>query len=108
MGPAAFHGQRVETGQNVAIFLASANRDEDVFPEPDVLDFHRPKSKHLAFGDWIHVCIGQYLARITTKAALLTLLKEFDSFELAVPEDEIVYRANFNLRGPKHLPIRPN
>jgi cytochrome P450 len=107
MGPAEFYGQRVEPGERVAIFLASANRDESVFTNPDELDFHRPKSRHLAFGDWIHVCLGQYLARIETRAAILALLNEFPAFDLAVREDEIVYRANFNLRGPKHLPIRP-
>ncbi len=106
VGPAEFHGQEVKPGQQVIIFLASANRDESVFDNPDVLDFHRPKSRHLAFGDWIHVCIGQYLARLETKSALTTLLREFPDFDLAVPEDEIIYRNNFNLRGPKHLPIR--
>jgi cytochrome P450 len=107
LGPAEFYGQQIEPGERVVVMLASANRDESVFPDPDQLDFGRERSKHLAFGDWIHVCLGQYLARVETKAAILTLLREFPTFALAVPEDEIVYRANFNLRGPKYLPIRP-
>jgi pimeloyl-[acyl-carrier protein] synthase len=107
LGPAEFYGQKVEPEERVLLVIASANRDEDVFPNPDQLDFSRERSKHLAFGDWIHVCLGQYLARVETKAALTTLLREFPAFDLAVPEDEIVYRANFNLRGPKYLPIRP-
>jgi hypothetical protein len=41
-----------------------------------------------------------------TKAAMLGLLKAYEQFELAVDEDEIPYRGNFNLRGPKHLLIR--
>lgn len=104
--PAEFHGQRVEAGESVAIVLASANRDESVFANPDELDFNRPRGKHFAFGDWIHVCIGQYLARFETKAALTHLLEEFPEFDLCVPETEIPYRRNFNLRGPKHLLIR--
>ena len=36
---------------------------------------------------------------------IMTLLREFPAFELAVDEDEIVYRPNFNLRGPKYLPV---
>jgi cytochrome P450 len=106
LGPAEFHGQQIEPGERVIVLLASANRDEAVFEHPDQLDLRRGKSKHLAFGDWIHVCVGQYLARVETKAALLTLLRAFERFELDVPEDEIVYRANFNLRGPKYLTIR--
>jgi cytochrome P450 len=100
------HGQEVKAGELVALMVASANRDETVFERPDELDLHRQRSRHLAFGDWIHVCIGQYLARLETRAAILSLLRTFPDFELAVPEDEIPYRANFNLRGPKHLPIR--
>ncbi|MDA1077137.1 MAG: cytochrome P450, partial [Proteobacteria bacterium] len=73
---------------------------------PEELDFHRPKEKHLGFGDWIHICLGQFLARIETRAALLGVLKEFPDFELAVAEKDIAYRPNFNLRGPSHLPIR--
>ena len=106
MSPATFHGQQVEEGQTVAVFIASGNRDPRVFERPDELDFHRPKSKHLGFGDWIHICIGQFLARMETKAALSALLERFAPFELAIEEEEIPYRANFNLRGPLHLPIR--
>ncbi len=104
--PAEFHGQRVAAGESVVILLASANRDDLVFQDPEVLDFHRPKEKHLGFGDWIHICLGQFLARMETRAAILGVLAEFGEFELAVPEEEVIYRPNFNLRGPSYLPIR--
>lgn len=104
--PAEFYGQAIEPDQNVMLVIASANRDAAVFERPNELDFHRGKVRHLGFGDWIHVCIGQYLARVETRSALLTLLREFPKFELAIDPDSIPYRANFNLRGPKHLPIR--
>jgi cytochrome P450 len=107
LGPAEFYGQPVAPEERVVVVIASANRDEAVFDRPDELDLTRERGKHLAFGDWIHVCLGQYLARVETKAAITTLLREFPAFDLDVPEDEIVYRANFNLRGPRHLPIRP-
>lgn len=105
--PAEFHGQKIGQGESVVVMLAGANRDPRVFPDPDTLDFHRPKEKHLGFGDWIHICLGQFLARIETRAAILGVLQAFTAFELAVPEAEIVYRPNFNLRGPSYLPIRP-
>ncbi len=104
--PVEFQGQEIKAGEQLVVVLASANRDEDVFPDPNVLDFTRPRQRHVGFGDWIHICLGQHLARLETKCALLSLLREFPDFELAIPEDEIPYRANFNLRGPKHLPIR--
>lgn len=107
MAPAEFQGQPVAAGERVVVVLASANRDERVFEHPEELDFHRPKVKHLGFGDWIHICLGQFLARMETRAALLGVLREFPRFELAVPESDIVYRPNFNLRGPSYLPIRP-
>ena len=99
-------GQAVKAEQMVIVVLASANRDPAVFDAPDELRFDRPKDRHLGFGDWIHICLGQFLARMETKAAMLGLLKAYDQFELAVDEDEIPYRGNFNLRGPKHLLIR--
>jgi cytochrome P450 len=106
LAPATFHGQEIARGERVIILLASANRDAAVFDHADELDFHRPKDKHLGFGDWIHICLGQFLARMETTAALHTLLEKLPPFELAVPEREIPYRPNFNLRGPSALPIR--
>ena len=104
---AEFHGQTVKAGDEVIVVLASANRDERVFDNPNELRFDRPVHKHVGLGDWIHICLGQFLARMETKAALLGLLAAYPQFELAVPEREIPYRASFNLRGPKHLLIRP-
>jgi cytochrome P450 len=106
VGPAELHGQAIKPEEHVVVGLASANRDPAVFEDPDVLRFDRPGSKHLGFGNWIHICLGQYLARMETKAALLGLLAAWPPFELAVPDDEVQYRPSFNLRGPKHLPIR--
>lgn len=102
----AFHGQQVAAGDTVVIVLASANRDPRVFDAPDELKLRRELQRHLGFGDWIHICLGQFLARMETKAAITGLLQVFSRLELAVPESELIYRANFNLRGPKHLPIR--
>lgn len=104
---AQIHGQTVKAGEHVIVVLASANRDEREFDNPNALRFDRPAHKHLGLGDWIHICLGQFLARMETRAAMLALLAAYPQFELAVPEHEIPYRANFNLRGPKHLLIRP-
>ncbi|MEQ8990895.1 MAG: cytochrome P450 [Pseudomonadales bacterium] len=101
-----FHGQRIARGDTVVIVLASANRDARVFDDPDTLDVRRDIGRHLAFGDWIHICLGQFLARMETRAAILGILQKFPSPALAEPEDRLEYRANFNLRGPNRLVIR--
>jgi len=100
-----FHGQHVKAGENLIIVLASANRDEREFPNSEALDISRERKRHVGFGDWIHICLGQHLARLETRAAISALLKEFPSYRITTPVDEIPYRANFNLRGPLHLPI---
>lgn len=105
LADATFHGQRVAAGDTVVVVLASANRDPRAFDTPDELDVRRDIQRHLGFGDWIHICLGQFLARMETKAAIAGLLEVFPRLALAIPEQDIVYRANFNLRGPKHLPI---
>ena len=105
-GPAEFQGVQLQAGQRVVPIIASANRDERVFERPDELDFHREGGKHMGFGDWIHICVGQYLARMETRAALHAILEAFDRFELAIDPNEIPYRPNFTLRGPSRLPIR--
>ena len=102
-----FHGQQIAAGERVIVVLASANRDDRIFDDPDTLNFHRPKDKHLALGDWIHICLGQFLARMETRAALTQILQEIPQFELAGTEDDVGYRPNFNLRGPNNLIIRP-
>lgn len=106
LADAEFQGRTLKRGEQVLLVLASGNRDPRVFDHPDELDFHRPRGKHLGFGDWIHICLGQFLARIETRAALRALLDTFGQFELAVDEAEVTYRPNFNLRGPSWLPIR--
>lgn len=103
---AEFHGHELQNGERVIVLLASANRDAAVFDHPDELDFHRSKDKHLGFGDWIHICLGQFLARMETAAALSAILRCIPQFELAVPEAEVTYRPNFILRGPNYLSIR--
>ena len=57
--------QKVEKGQRVGLFYASANHDEDVFTEPDTFDVMRSPNPHLGFGgNGAHYCIGANLARL--------------------------------------------
>ncbi|MBM3454544.1 MAG: cytochrome P450 [Bacteroidetes bacterium] len=69
--------------QIVFLHLGSANRDEKVFENPDVLDFDRMNSKkHLSFAAGMHLCLGLFLAKREIKISVEKLFKEFPSIEI--------------------------
>lgn len=83
--------------------LAAANRDPEVFPDPDCLDLARPEAnRHLAFGGGHHFCLGAALARLEGEVAIPTLVRRFPELELA---GEPVRRDTFTLRGLERLPV---
>ena len=98
-------GQRIAAGESVVAVLASANRDEAVFPHGDRLDFARPRNPHLAFGRGIHFCLGAPLARLEARLALETLLRRLPG--LALDGDRApVWNRNLVIRGLAELPVR--
>ena len=106
MEPETFQGVDIPVGDRVVPILASADCDERQWDAPDQLDIERQPNKHVAFGDWIRICIGQYLARVEAKVAIPSLLRTLPEVELAIPEEEITYLPQFNLRGLERLPVR--
>jgi cytochrome P450 len=85
--------------------LASANRDERQFNEPNTLDLARQPNRHVAFGHGIHFCLGAPLARLEGQLAIRTLLQRTDALRLAIPQDAIRWRQGLVLRGVKTLPV---
>src|SRR5690606_30066621 len=69
----------------VVLLYPSANRDEDVWPDPDRFDVTRPQRRNLAFGFGPHVCLGAPLARMEGRLIFQELLARFPDFELAGP-----------------------
>ena len=61
----------------VIISLASANRDETVFENPEVFDITRENNRHIAFGHGSHFCLGAPLARLEAKIAISYVVKAF-------------------------------
>ena len=95
-------GQEIEAGEQVALVLSSANRDPDVFDEPDRFILGRSPNPHIAFGWGSHKCAGKDVAETEMKLALEELLAATEHFEVA-GEVAPVY---WPLYGPESLPLR--
>jgi cytochrome P450 len=89
----------------VIAMLASANRDETVFQDPETLNISRNPNRHLGFGLGIHFCLGAPLARMEGRIAFSKLLGRFPNIRLAVPRAAIHWRASPVFRGLKSLPV---
>lgn len=101
-------GQTIPRGSSVMVGIASANRDESVFPEAQRFDITRDPNRHIAFGLGIHYCLGAPLARLEGKIAFNALLSRFPDLRLAVPVTQLEWRGSPALRGLKRLPIALN
>jgi cytochrome P450 len=97
------HGVPIKRGDKVAMIYTSANRDEDVFADPQQFDITRHPNPHLSFGIAEHFCLGVHLARLEGKIFFEELLATFPSIEL-IGEPKRV-RSNLN-NALKSLPIR--
>jgi len=95
----------IPQGELVYLALASANRDERQFPDPDTLDLTRAPNRHLAFGQGIHFCLGAPLARLEGQIALNTLLQRTQELRLAVPPHALRWQGGLVIRGVKALPV---
>jgi len=98
-------GRSIREGDWVVLWNASANRDEEVFPDPDRFDVARKPNYHIAFGYGEHFCLGAHLARLELRLALDEVMRRIPDIEL----DGEVQRLSSNLvAGIKHMPVRFN
>jgi cytochrome P450 len=100
-----FGGQLLQRGQQIMALLASANHDDEQFPNPDVFDISREPNRHVAFGTGVHACLGATLARLEGQIAFATLLARMPNLALAIPRDEVRWRDATFLRGLTRLPV---
>ncbi|GAA2926464.1 cytochrome P450 [Streptomyces mexicanus] len=99
------HGVRIAAGEAVYVSYLAANRDADLFPDPDAIDPDRDPNPHLAFGNGPHYCTGAVLARLQTELLIDTLLARMPHLALAVPADRVPWRRRTMIRGPQSLPV---
>jgi cytochrome P450 len=98
-------GVTIPRGGLVFAVLASANRDERQFENPDVLDLARVPNHHLAFGHGVHYCLGAPLARLEGQIAMSTLLRRIPDLRLAKESSTLRWRPGLVLRGLETLPV---
>ena len=102
--PLTMRGVTFEPGDLLYLAYASANRDDEVFPDPDRLDVTRENAAgHVAFGFGRHFCLGAHLARMEIRAILRELVGRIDHVELA---GEPTWTHAYFVEGPKSIPIR--
>lgn len=98
-------GTKIERGDYVAAVIASANRDEQHFANPDALDLGRDPNRHLGFGMGIHYCLGAPLARLEGAIAIQNAIQRLPDLRLAVPAEKLRWRTGFIIRGLRKLPV---
>ena len=96
-------GHLLRKGSRLQLGIGAANHDPAEFPNPEQLDFTRPKVNSLAFGYGPHFCLGAALARMETHVALSSLLERIPQVQLGARHFE--YRPLYFLRALKSLPI---
>jgi len=96
-------GTKIEAGQKVAMLYTAANRDGDVFDDPQRFDVRREPNPHLSFGIAEHFCLGAHLARLEGRVFFEELLATFPTIELTGAPTRV--RSNLN-NGFKRLPVR--
>jgi len=96
-------GERIRAGDEVALFYASANRDEEVFEDPFAFRIDRRPNRHLTFGVGEHFCLGAHLARVELETVFRHLLARLEHFEVLGPVERLRSAVN---GGIKHLRIR--
>jgi cytochrome P450 PksS len=102
---ATIAGVTIRRGEMVGAVIASANRDERQFTNPDSLDITREPNKHLSFGLGSHFCLGAPLARLEGQIAIGTLLRRVPNLRLTVATSALRWRPGLILRGLEALPV---
>ena len=98
-------GQLIRAGEAVVALNHVANRDELQFDNADRFDIHRKVEHHVAFGDGIHQCLGQDLARAELDIVLNTLFRRIPTLRLAVAPEAVEFNDERVVYSLRSLPI---
>ncbi len=95
-------GHAVRAGDKLVMYYGAANRDPEVFEDPERFDITRRPNPHLAFGTGTHFCAGSHMARLQMRVAFEALLARFPKARVAGPPDRL--QSNF-INGIKSMPV---
>jgi cytochrome P450 family 142 subfamily A polypeptide 1 len=98
-------GKKIRAGEQVLLMYAAANRDEDVFVDPQRFDIGRSPNPHVAFGIGTHFCMGANIARLELRAAFEAILDRLPGLERANDEPLKLHAPAFAC-GLTSLPVR--
>jgi cytochrome P450 len=96
-------GKVMEKNDRIRWFISSANRDPNVFAEPDKFDITRQPNPHVAFGNGVHHCLGATLARVEGQEVFKALAERFPNLRLK--SEELDYQPSITFRSLKSLPV---
>ena len=97
------NGATIPAGSRVLMNFPAANRDPEVFPDPDTVVLDRAHNRHVAFGIGIHRCAGSNLARMEMQVALSVFLERIPEFHL--DDSAPVTWCGGQVRGPRSIPL---
>lgn len=104
MADTDIRGQEIAAGDKVVIFYGAANRDEEVFIDPDSFDVGRDPNPHLAFGGGgAHLCLGMHVARVEIAALVRELLSRLPDLS---PAGDAQRLSSSFIVGYHSMPVR--
>jgi cytochrome P450 len=98
-----WYGQTVPAGARILLLLASGNRDEREYPDPDRFDIERRIAQQLGFGQGVHFCLGASLARLETRVALEEFIRRFPCYAVDEAASRRVHMSN--VHGYERMPF---
>jgi cytochrome P450 len=104
MTDVTIEGVTIPANSQVFAWLASANRDERQFSDPERFDIIRNPNRHIAFGHGIHFCLGAPLSRLETSVALPMMVKQLPDLHVLHDQPLELFEGRV-LFGFKHLPV---
>jgi cytochrome P450 len=96
-------GKVMEKNDRIRWFISSANRDPNVFADPDRFDIARQPNPHVAFGNGVHHCLGATLARVEGQEVFKALAERFPGMQLET--EALEYQPSITFRSLKSLPV---
>jgi cholest-4-en-3-one 26-monooxygenase len=101
--PTELRGEKINENDRVLLWYPSANRDEDIFSEPDTFNIRRLPNEHVAFGVGEHFCLGANLARLELREIFREMTARLHDIELAGEPKRL--RSCF-INGVKEMRVR--